>query len=301
MDDLSLLEALRDPRMRHAVLVHAPIALSGLGVLLSLAALVARRNHTLRWTAVVAYALLCGTAVLAERSGEAAEEQIRVILPAAVDETLEDHERMAQKVWIIAAATAGLLALSAIPRPKPRAIFATVGLVAGVGLAGWLALTAHHGGSLVYRHGVGTPGGVAAATPATDGPPTTDADAADPRLAHFRANVRPVLEQQCLGCHSPGRKGPAGKLDQTTMAGLLAGGMSGPAVVPGRPDESWLLLAVKGEVEDLLMPPGDDPLPPEAIAMLEQWVRDGAVWEPITLPERPEEETPAAPEGEAAQ
>ena len=158
MDDLSLLEALRDPRMRHAVLVHAPIALSGLGVLLSLAALVARRNHTLRWTALVAYALLCGTAVLAERSGEAAEEQIRVILPAAVDETLEDYERMAQKVWIIAAATAGLLALSAIPRPKPRAIFATVGLVAGVGLAGWLALTAHHGGSLVYRHGVGTPG-----------------------------------------------------------------------------------------------------------------------------------------------
>ena len=273
MDDLSLLEALRDPRMRHAVLVHAPIALSGLGVLLSLAALVARRNHTLRWTAVVAYALLCGTAVLAERSGEAAEEQIRVILPAAVDETLEDYERMAQKVWIIAAATAGLLALSAIPRPKPRAIFATVGLVAGVGLAGWLALTAHHGGSLVYRHGVGTPGRRRETRPRAGG------------------GVRYGL----------GRKGPAGKLDQTTMAGLLAGGMSGPAVVPGRPDESWLLLAVKGEVEDLLMPPGDDPLPPEAIAMLEQWVRDGAVWEPITLPERPEEETPAAPEGEAAQ
>ncbi len=73
----------------------------------------------------------------------------------------------------------------------------------------------------------------------------------------------------------------AGGLDQTTMAGLLTGGLSGPAIVPGRPDESLLIKAVRWVDEDLQMPMAEDKLADDRIAALEKWIADGAVWEPF--------------------
>src|SRR5262245_54067939 len=56
--------------------------------------------------------------------------------------------------------------------------------------------------------------------------------------AFFRAQVRPLLEAKCLSCHGADKK--KGGLDLSRRAGALAGGDSGPALVPGKSAESLL-------------------------------------------------------------
>ena len=82
-----------------------------------------------------------------------------------------------------------------------------------------------------------------------------------------------------MRCHNPGRLRRVGRLDQTTMAGMLRGGISGPALVPGHPDDSLIIKAARHEIEDLEMPADGDKLPDEQIDKLVQWIRDGAAWE----------------------
>jgi len=110
---------------------------------------------------------------------------------------------------------------------------------------------------------------------------TPSPPAGDPRIAFFNDQVRLILVNNCLRCHNPERMERAAGLDQTTIAGLLTGGMSGPALVPGRPHESLLIRAVRWEDPDLKMPRGKDQLPEAQIAVLEKWIADGAVWEPF--------------------
>ncbi|HUG92635.1 MAG TPA: DUF1553 domain-containing protein [Planctomycetaceae bacterium] len=99
----------------------------------------------------------------------------------------------------------------------------------------------------------------------------------------FRERVAPVLEAHCVRCH--GGPTPKGGLDLTTREGVLAGGESGPAVVPGRVDESLLPGFLSGD--EPLMPKGDEPLSREQIAALERWIGDGAAWpEAVVLRDR---------------
>jgi hypothetical protein len=87
--------------------------------------------------------------------------------------------------------------------------------------------------------------------------------------------AREVLESNCGTCHGEARMGG---LDLRTREAMLKGGKRGPAIVPGKPDESLLVKAVLRQGE-LQMPPGKTPLPPPAVALLKQWVADGAAWE----------------------
>jgi len=132
------------------------------------------------------------------------------------------------------------------------------------------------GGLLVYRHGVGTPGSGVAATSA---PSVVDASTNSQWASDFRAEVWPIIEGHCIKCHNPDRvaRGKSGKFDQTTLAALLKGGRSGPAIVPGKPEESLLLKRVRGELPDAeTMPPPPNPaLTPEEISTLERWIREG--------------------------
>ena len=90
----------------------------------------------------------------------------------------------------------------------------------------------------------------------------------------FQNNIRPLFESNCKACHN----------DQTASSGLslesrgalLAGGNRGPAVDPGRPQESLLLEALSYQ-GSLKMPPGGK-LPDEAIAAFAHWVDLGAPW-----------------------
>src|SRR5262249_27982074 len=82
-----------------------------------------------------------------------------------------------------------------------------------------------------------------------------------------------LLVEHCYRCHGPEKQKGGLRLD--TRDGVLRGGESGPAVVPGKPSESRLVRAVRYTVADLRMPPNRQ-LGPEQVAVLEKWVELGA-------------------------
>src|SRR4051812_48832851 len=69
----------------------------------------------------------------------------------------------------------------------------------------------------------------------------------------FELKIRPVLAGTCFKCHG-GQKTSSG-LRVDSRDALVRGGETGPAVVPGKPDESLLVQAVRYTDEDLRMPP----------------------------------------------
>jgi mono/diheme cytochrome c family protein len=99
--------------------------------------------------------------------------------------------------------------------------------------------------------------------------------AADTPEERFESKVRPILAQNCFACHAASKMGG---LALTSREALLTGGKSGPAVVPGKPGESRLILAVR-QADAVIRPmPMAGKLKPEEIAVLEDWIRDGAAW-----------------------
>ncbi len=103
------------------------------------------------------------------------------------------------------------------------------------------------------------------------------AGAAEDGLAFFESKVRPVLVQHCHECHSADARKVKGGLLLDTREGWRRGGDSGqPAIVPGNPDESPLIRAVRHLEEDFAMPPKKPKLPDAVIADLVAWVRMGA-------------------------
>ncbi len=122
-----------------------------------------------------------------------------------------------------------------------------------------------------------TAAAVPAARPNEPGPQPAVKDAATPdkrQLEFFETNVRPLLVEHCYKCHSHQAKNLRGGLLLDSRAGWLKGGDNGPAIVPGKPDESLLIKAVRYQ-DDLKMPPKGK-LTPKQIDLLVQWVRMGA-------------------------
>ena len=93
-------------------------------------------------------------------------------------------------------------------------------------------------------------------------------------LDFFKSRIRPILVNQCYACHTVTKMGGL-QLDSREQ--MLEGGNSGPAVVPGKPDESLLIRAVSHTHERLKMPP-QGKLTDEQIADLRTWVADGVHW-----------------------
>jgi hypothetical protein len=94
-------------------------------------------------------------------------------------------------------------------------------------------------------------------------------------LAFFESKVRPLLIEHCYECHSTETKQKGGLL-LDSRSGWQAGGDSGPALVPGSLEKSRLIEAVHYTNPDLEMPPKSK-LPAAEIAVLEEWVKRGAV------------------------
>src|SRR5262245_54581188 len=92
--------------------------------------------------------------------------------------------------------------------------------------------------------------------------------------AFFEAKVRPLLAQHCFACHSARARKPRGRLLLDSRKGILAGGNTGPAAVPGRPERSLLLRAVGYGDQQLQMPPKGK-LSAREVAVLTEWVRRG--------------------------
>lgn len=93
------------------------------------------------------------------------------------------------------------------------------------------------------------------------------------QLKFFETKIRPILVEQCYSCHSAEGQGTRGGLGVDTRESLLAGGESGPAIVPGKLEESLLWNAIN--YQDFRMPPRK-PLPPQMIADIKQWIEMGA-------------------------
>src|SRR5215472_2680417 len=70
----------------------------------------------------------------------------------------------------------------------------------------------------------------------------------------FRDKIAPVLKAECYACHSGEAKKVRGGLRLDSREAMLAGGDSGPAVVPGKPGESLLIQAIRHQ-DGLAMPP----------------------------------------------
>ncbi len=100
----------------------------------------------------------------------------------------------------------------------------------------------------------------------------------DEQVKFFEAKIRPVLVEQCYSCHSAESRDLGGGLQLDYRAGLLKGGDSGPAVVPGKPQQSLLLTAIKHTDRDMIMPPKESgpKLDDAVIADFELWIRQGA-------------------------
>ncbi len=90
---------------------------------------------------------------------------------------------------------------------------------------------------------------------------------------YFETKVRPILVKNCYGCHTSMKSGGL-RLD--TQPDMMKGGKDGVVVVPGHPEGSLLIKAIHYH-EALKMPPSS-PLPPADVAVIEEWVAEGAFW-----------------------
>jgi hypothetical protein len=91
----------------------------------------------------------------------------------------------------------------------------------------------------------------------------------------FENHIRPILADKCYKCHSTLAEKIKGGLLLDSREALLKGGDSGKAIVPGDPEASLLIKAVRYTDPDLQMPK-DKKLADDEIAALEQWVKMGA-------------------------
>lgn len=101
--------------------------------------------------------------------------------------------------------------------------------------------------------------------------PTLADEAAITEVSYYRA-VRPVLQRNCSGCHFAARK--QGELAVTTVPELLAGGVSGPAVIAGKPDDSPLVQYISGPEPE--MPLNAEALAPREVDLIRNWIAAGA-------------------------
>lgn len=107
------------------------------------------------------------------------------------------------------------------------------------------------------------------------------ADTDEATTAHFHKEVLPILRDQCFRCH--GEKEQGGLRLNSREYALAMGESELPAVVPGDPDASELILRIRAGD----MPPTEEGLTQQQIATLETWVKDGALWpNPPLAPEQ---------------
>ncbi len=336
-----------NPTYQHAMLVHFPVALALVGIpLVYFASVIHSYQNQMRWIAAVTYLILALTAWLAMETGERAMGKIPADWSQAVWDRVETHENMGHQVWIFGLVTAVLLVFSTVRFHSVRSLMAVLAILASIATGGWVAVTGHYGGTLVYLYGAGTPamhvGGAQAAIQA--GPPPAQATTApgiplaapvasmvtqpaqpavapdenlvvdirpftpdEAKLVQYRKDVVPILESHCTECHKPDKM--KGDLDLTSIEKMLEGGKkAGPAIIPGKPDESPLVEYIRG-LKRPRMPKGRAPMSAEELHVIRKWIAAGATGDaaasaaaiaaPAPAPAGPQAAVPPAPAGPA--
>ena len=90
----------------------------------------------------------------------------------------------------------------------------------------------------------------------------------------FSSDIAPILQKNCLACHSSAAKMGGFVMEKFDL--LMKGGAHGPVIVPGKSDESRMILMLEGKVQPR-MPYGADPLPAADIATIKAWIDAGGV------------------------
>lgn len=167
-----------DPHIRHAVLVHFPVVFGLLGILPLLALLMTGlKSKPMKVVCIAWFLLASGGAALAANSGEAAVDHLGVRSPNITHdehEAIEAHEELAENGWIWPLVPAALVLLTFPGKGAIRKTAFVVSCVAALGVAGWVGLTAHRGGKLVYDLGIGVQTRTVPESPAK--PPALDDD-----------------------------------------------------------------------------------------------------------------------------
>lgn len=246
----------------HIVLLHLPIGLIPGMLLLEYGAAVFRRP--LPRGAILALAVMT-----AMTSGAALASGLVLAGEKVDSELLGDHKIAAIVMTVIC----GLLPFVAMM--KARLAFRLLLLVA-VGVSVW---TGHLGGSLTHkkdfllkplqrRQAVVNP---------------SDANPVAPRAAktRFQKEVQPIFERVCTNCHNP--EDYDGDFDLTSKAEILQLdlGEEERNIMPGKPDESWLIEACElpADDEDRMPPEDEEAITKEEIAVLRRWIADGCPFE----------------------
>ena len=120
--------------------------------------------------------------------------------------------------------------------------------------------------------------GTASSAAADDLPPAAN------RPIDFARDIKPLLAKHCWSCHGAEARESGLRLD--LASGLLAGGDSGKAVVPGKSADSRLVRYIAGLEPKKRMPPDGEPLTADAIGLFRAWIDQGCVW--------PDSENPTA-------
>jgi hypothetical protein len=160
--------------------------------------------------------------------------------------------------------------------PKPRSLFCIV--CAALAAALTFAL-------LMASSGVSR-----AAGPAPKAAPAKVPGKADPSPSapagpvSFIKDVAPILKESCFGCH--GAKNPKGKLDMTHYDSFRKGGTKDDPIVPGKPEESYVIDVLKA-TDKKRMPPLEtgDALPKDRVEIISRWIKEGAKLDAEVKPE----------------
>ena len=100
----------------------------------------------------------------------------------------------------------------------------------------------------------------------------------------YERDIRPIFEAACIRCHGPERPKSRFRLDNAASA-LKGGAVNTNDIVPFRSHESLLIDYVSGRDEEMMMPPAGkgDPLTPGQIALLRDWIDQGALWSAASM------------------
>ncbi len=90
----------------------------------------------------------------------------------------------------------------------------------------------------------------------------------------FESRVRPLLIRKCYECH---RRKAEGGLRLDSLKAILMGGASGPAIIPGKPEQSLLWQVISQQHAKIAMPPAE-PLKAGEVRVFTKWIAEGAAW-----------------------
>jgi len=276
-----LIAAFQNPAMRHAILVHFPIVLSIITIPIAFASALSTNNKSKIWPILTTLLLAAFAlaAAIAIRAGHNAESHLGNIMPV-ISQTVSQHEDAAENLGYFGLAATLLSLLAFTPKPNLNTIGKWLTLIPAALIAAQVGKTAHLGGTMVYNYGAGTPNPMTKsqyeelnAIQANENPESL---VSDPRLLFFRKQIKPILADQCFGCHHPGAKKT--QLDLTSFRALQTTGKNSPIVIPGNPEDSFIINVIEWTGK-LKMPKGGDQLTKEQINSIRKWIKDGAVWE----------------------